>query len=68
MARRASGNIASPAGVSTTPRALRSNSLVPTSVSNARIDIDNPDCTMFVRRAARVNERSSATATNARVA
>ena len=52
-----------PATVSSTPRALRMNSVTPSSVSSARICWLSGGCCMPSRRAARVMCRSSATAT-----
>ena len=63
-ARRAAGRSARPAGVRVRRFGPRTKRAPPSSRSRVRIAIERPDCTMFTRRAARVKECSSATATN----
>ena len=52
-----------PAAVGVTPRAWRSSSLTPTSVSSCAIACDRAGCAIFNRRAARVIWPSSTTVT-----
>jgi len=60
---RLGGSGALPAAVRATRRRSRSNSAAPRSRSRPWIALDTADCTTWSRRAPRVNESSSATAT-----
>ena len=63
---RARSNTASPASVSSTPRAVRRSSSKPSSASSLPTAVDTADCVRWSSSAARVNVPACVTCTNAR--